>query len=259
MLQPCQKKRPFSSRTHQSGSLHQVHDKEESHQESDRSGEENIFTCEKKADSKMTKVTVKINDIPIKMIVDTGASLEIIDEVTFHPLKQKTSIHLGHTSTKLSAYGSNKQLQLRGKKFTIVIETNRKLTPACLHFVKGNSGSLMSYKTASVLDLIRVEINTVQNNDNVLATVDDLEQKYPSIFRAIGKLKNFDVKLYLDESVQLVAKAALRIPFRKKVAANLRDLESQGIIEPVSVGTSTLWVSPVVIIPNNDDTVRLCV
>ena len=74
-------------------------------------------------------------------------------------------------------------------------------------------------------------------------------------------LKNFEVKLHIDENVRPVAQAARRVPFhlRKKAAATLRDLESQGIIEPVSVGSSTPWVSPVVIIPYNDETVRLCV
>ena len=258
--QPRQNNRPVPKRTPQSSSIHQVHEKENSHQQTESSDEEYIFTFEKIADSKMPKVTVKINDIPITMIVDTGASLDIIDEVTFQQLQQNANIQLGRTSAKLFAYGSHEQLPLLGK-FTTVVETSRKLTPACLHVVKGNSGSLLSYKTAYALDLIRVEINTVQKNDNVLVTVDDLETKYPSLFRGIGKLKNFEVKLHIDENIQPVAQAARRIPFhlRKKVSATLRDLESQGIIEPVSVGTSTPWVSPVAIIPKNDDTVRLCV
>ena len=208
----------------------------------------------------MPNVTVKINDILITMIVDTGASLDIIDEVTFQQLQQNVNIQLGRTSAKLFAYGSHEQLPLLGK-FTTVVETSRTLTPACLHVVKGNSGSLLSYKTAYALDLIRVVINTVQKNDNVLVTIDYLETKYPSLFRGLGKLKNFEVKLHIDENIQPVAQAARRIPFhlRKKVSATLRDLESQGIIELVSVGTSMPWVSPVVIIPKNDDTVRLCV
>ena len=258
--QTRQNKRLVPKRTPLSSSIRQVQDQEESHHETDSSEDEYLFTCMNKADGKMPKVKAKINDIPITMIVDTGASLDIIDEVTFHQLQQKTDIQLGRASTKLFAYGSDEQLQLLGK-FTTVVETSRKLTPACLHVVKGNFGSLMSYKTASALDLVRVEINTVQKNDNVLVTVDDLEQKYPSLFRGIGKLKNFEVKLHTDKNVQPVAQAARRIPFhlRKRVATTLRDLESQGIIEPVSVGTSTPWVSPVVIIPKNDDTVRLCV
>ena len=254
--QTRQNTRLVPKRTPLSRSIRQVQEQEESHHETDSSEDEYLFTCINKADGKMPKVKVKINDIPITMIVDTGASLDIIDEVTFHQLQQKTDIQLGRASTKLFAYGSDEQLPLLGK-FTTVVETSRKLTPACLHVVKGNFGSLMSYKTASALDLVRVEINTVQKNDNVLITVDDLEQKYPSLFRGIGKLKNFEVKLHIDKNVQPVAQAARRIPFhlRKRVAATLRDLESQGIIEPVSVGTSTPWVSPVVIIPKNDDTV----
>ena len=258
--QTRQNKRLVPKRTPLSRSICQVQEQEESHHETDISEDEYLFICMNKADGKMPKVKVKINDILITMIVDTGASLDIIDEVTFHQLQQKTDIQLGRASTKLFAYGSDEQLPLLGQ-FTTVVETSRKFTPACLHVVKGNFGSLMSYKTASALDLVRVEINTVQKNDNVLVTVDDLEQKYPSLFRGIGKLKNFEVKLHIDENVQPVAQAARRIPFhlRKRVAATLRDLESQGIIEPVLVGTSKPWVSPVVIIPKNDDTVRLCV
>ena len=88
-----------------------------------------------------------------------------------------------------------------------------------------------------------------------------MEQNYPSLFCGIGKLKNLEVKLHIDENIQPVAQAARRIPFhlRKKVSAALRDLEQQGIIEQASVGTSTPWVSPVVIIPKPDGTVRLCV
>ena len=131
MPQPCQHKRQFPKRTHPSTSIRQIQTQEESHQQTDSSEEEYIFTCEKMADSKMPKVTVKINDIPITMIVDTGASLDIIDEVTFNKLEQKAHIQLGCTSTKLFAYGSHEQLPLLGK-FTTVVETSRKLTPACL-------------------------------------------------------------------------------------------------------------------------------
>ena len=135
--QPRQNKRPVPKRTPLSSSIRQVQEQEESHHEADSSEEEYLFTCMNKADGKMPKVKVKINDIPITMIVDTGASLDIIDEVTFHQLQQKTDIQLGRVSTKLFAYGSDEQLPLLGK-FTTVVETSRKLTPACLHVVKGN-------------------------------------------------------------------------------------------------------------------------
>ena len=69
-------------------------------------------------------------------------------------------------------------------------------------------------------DLIRVEINIVQRNDNILVTVDDFEQTYPSLICGIYKLKNFEVKFQIDENAQPVAEAAPSITFhlRKKVS-----------------------------------------
>ena len=131
--------------------------------------------------------------MPLTIFLDTGASFNIIDEVTFHKLQQKTTIHLGRTSEKKNfAYGTQEQLLLLGK-FTTVIETQHKLTTPCLHVVKENPGFLMSYKTSYALDLIRMEINAIQTNDKTTISVDDLEHKYTSLFRGIGQLKNFEV------------------------------------------------------------------
>ena len=119
--------------------------------------------------------------------------------------------------------------------------------------VKGNSGSSMSYKTASALVLIYVNINKIQTKQSKPVTLEDLEDHYPAIFNGIRKLKDYDVRLHIDENVQPVAQAAIRIPFhlQKKVFTTLCDLENQGIIEKVE-GRSTPWVSPVVFIPKND-------
>ena len=75
----------------------------------------------------------------------------------------------------------------------------------------------------------------------------------------IGKLKDFEVKLHIDESVVLVAQPARRIPFhlRRKVASELQRLEQQGIIEPVEGPTP--WVSPLVVIPKENGEIRLFV
>ena len=67
------------------------------------------------------------------------------------------------------------------------------------------------------------------------------------------------MKLHIDESVSPVAQSACRIPFhlRKKVAAELKKLEQQGIIKKVEGPTP--WVSPLVVIPKKNGDVRLCV
>ena len=90
--------------------------------------------------------------------------------------------------------------------------------------------------------------------------IPDVLHKYRNLWKdgRIGKLKDFEVKLHVDPSVQPVIQPQRRIPFhlRKKVDAELDKLEKQGIIEPVTGPTP--WVSPVVVIPKpNSDDVRI--
>ena len=56
---------------------------------------------------------------------------------------------------------------------------------------------------------------------------------FPAVFEGIGKLKEFEVKLHIDDNVPPVAQRHRRIPFhqRQKVTAELRDLERNDIIE----------------------------
>ena len=119
-------------------------------QDSSNSEDDFIFMCDNNANHKMPHVKVKINNTTIKMVLDTGASINILDETTFHAFQKIQKIELSRSKTKLFAYGSNEQLPILGK-FDSTIETKDKITYSCLHAVKGNAGSLMSYKTASAL------------------------------------------------------------------------------------------------------------
>ena len=77
----------------------------------------------------------------------------------------------------------------------------------------------------------------------------------------IGKLKNYQVKLHIDNSVKPVAQGHRRVPFhlRKKVEQELEKLETQDIIERVDGPTP--WISPIVTPPkpNDPNSIRLCV
>ena len=90
-------------------------------------------------------------------------------------------------------------------------------------------------------------------------THEQLLNEYAHIFDGIGTLKDFEVKLHIDESVPPVAQPPRRIPFhmRQKVSDALAKLERDGITEKVS--NATPWISPLVVIPKKDGDVRLCV
>ena len=79
-----------------------------------------------------------------------------------------------------------------------------------------------------------------------------------NLFKGIGKLKDYKLKLHINPEVKPVAQPVRRIPFalRSKVEEEIQKLLEQDIIEPVQGPTP--WVSPVVVVPKGSG-VRLCV
>ena len=216
--------------------------------------EEYLFTVSSK-DRKTPKACVKIENITVEMVVDTGASIDIIDEPTFAVLQKSTNVTLLPPKTRIFAYGAATDLKVLGI-FNATLESKFKFTHSIIHVVKGNYGCLLSYTTASALGLVTVSVQAIQHRTS---NHQRLLEKYGNIFDGIGQLKDFSVKLHIDPTVTPVAQPARKIPFhmRKQVADKLKALESQGIIEKATGPTP--WISPLVVIPKKDGDVRLCV
>ena len=208
-----------------------------------------------KTKAKTPVVSVKINNATVEMIVDTGASIDILDEKTYGKVNHLKDIKLQTTTKRLFAYGSEPQLEVIGK-FEATIEFQKCCRTSIIHVLRGNHGSLLSYRTAVNLGVVDITVNKVNHKPQ---KHEQLMQQYPSLFKGIGKLKGVQVKLHIDKKVNPVAQPPRRIPFhlRKKVEKELEHLEEQGIIEKVE--DPTPWVSPLVIIPKRNNDIRLCV
>jgi hypothetical protein len=141
-------------------------------------------------------------------------------------------------------------------QFHATLECSTGATTTQVHVIKGHFGCLLSYQTASALGLIMLNVNNVKPGHS---THEQLLKEYAHLFNGIGTLKNFEVKLHIDDTVPPVAQTPRRIPFhmRQKVSDALDMLESDGIIEKVS--DATPWVSPLVVIPKKDGEIRLCI
>ena len=114
---------------------------------------------------------------------------------------------------------------------------------------RGDSGSLLSYKTASELGMIKIAVNhQTLNTVGHSITIDDLERKYPQLFAGVGKMKNYETQLYVDPTVKPVAQMNRRVPFHLQPAVEkeLKQMIADDIIEPVKGPVS--WVSPLVIV-----------
>ena len=118
--------------------------------------------------------------------------------------------------------------------------------------------SLLSNKTSKELGVLKIGVDAGTPVNACRPSPGDkwpyLQDKYPSVFKGLGKLKDYQLKLHVDESVQPVIQSNRCIPFsrREKVSEKLVELEKLDVIEKVT--GPTRWLSPLVAVekPNGD-------
>ena len=172
------------------------------------------------------------------MVIDSGASANIIDETAYQHVCKREKIAITKPRNKILAYGSEKPLPAL-RQFLATSKSHYTVAPN--HVSKGSNGSLLSYHTATELGLIMLTVN--QLNDKP-PDIEQLAATNPNLFNCIGELKDFNLRLHIDQNLPPVAQPLRRIPFhlRKQVAKELQKLEQDGIIEDVQCPTP--WISP---------------
>ena len=214
------------------------------------------------------------NKVPVQFLPDTGASVNIIDRSTYDILCQSGSYPLFETNTRIFAYGSDEPLKLRGY-FSAKLMFNRVSTILTIYVLNArNCGNLLSKSGCEALKIVEIcaSVNAVSGcnnqvaggtnanisgcsvpansiNDNISDTITEILDKFPS---GVGKLKDFQLKLDIDESVEPVIQTPRRVPFsaRALVEEKLREYVEQDIIEKVD--EPTVWLSPIHIVKQPD-------
>ena len=84
-----------------------------------------------------------------------------------------------------------------------------------------------------------------------------IKAEYPDMFQGLGRLKD-SYSIEIDESVRPVVHAPRRVPVpvREKVRKKLDELESDGVLTPVTEATD--WVSSTVIFQKPSGQIRIC-
>ncbi len=117
-------------------------DETEDDTESESESEQSAFQIRSKVKSPETYVD--INGIRIKMIVDTGASVNVIDQKTYAVLNKPP---LTKHKSRTYVYGSTDAMHIAGE-FTALVEKHNKTVLTDFIVAEGNFGSLMSYELA---------------------------------------------------------------------------------------------------------------
>ncbi|CAC5383107.1 unnamed protein product [Mytilus coruscus] len=145
-------------------------------------------------------IVVNIGNVDLKMIIDSGASCNIIEE----PLK------------------------IAGI-FTATVQcNNRTLNDIEFVVIESKGQALLSRNTAEQLGVLQL-VHSVSEP----GTIND---KYPECFTGVGKLKSFQLQIPIDPDVEPVIQPMRRVPFnlRDKLAKKLDELLDLDIIEHVN-------------------------
>ena len=238
----------FKGKPEQEQRIHQVEPDYGQHETLSSSDVEYTFRLESTAWKVSAPfVSLKVNGFSCKFLVDSGASVNI---VSFNP-SRAFGVVLQSCDTKVYAFNLCDPLPVKGR-FSALVESKCSAVNAEFLVVESQT-SLLGYATATELGILQIA-NAVSVERNIF-------QRYPGLFTGLGKIKDVEVKLHIDESVNPVHQTHRRIPFhqRKSLEACVESLLREDIIEP-AVGP-TPWVSPVVLVPKPKQPggVRLCV
>ena len=198
------------------------------------------------------------------VLIDSGATCNIVDRATWEVLKQKgVQCQSRKCEKKLFAYGQTKPIEVVGTfQSEIYCEESGEMCVDEFTVVEGHGKALLGKDTAEKLNVLRVgppnlpQAYSITSEGNSV----DIVKKFADVFTGVGKLKDYQLKLHINKDVKPVAQPVRRLPFglREKVDKKLDELVKEDIIEEVPSGP-TEWVSPLVVVPKPDGDIRICV
>ena len=193
------------------------------------------------------QVEITVGGQEVNVLIDSGASCNVIDQQLWEQVKQKEAVCKSHSVNKtLKSYGTVNKVKVIAKFWFTVELGVKSLTDVEFLAIKGKGRPILGRKTAMNLAVLKIttpEVNLV-------------EDEFQDLFsEKIGKLTNYEVELHLKPNAKFVAQPCRRIPYsqRRKLEKKLTELEKMDIIERVE--GSTPCVSPKV----ESGDIRICV
>ncbi|CAG2236573.1 unnamed protein product [Mytilus edulis] len=129
---------------------------------------------------KVSKFTVNVGGIDVPVVIDSGATVNIIDRTLWEHLKKNKIKCESKTSSKnLYAYGSNKPYTIAGS-FNTNVCVNDRCVSADFFVIEEDGQALLGHKTSIELGVLKIETNVNTVTDNVVKT--NYTSKFPKVF-----------------------------------------------------------------------------
>ena len=214
----------------------------------DNDGRENILSIYA-SDSLPDMVrNVQLNGISTDILIDTGASVNIIPEGII-PL-----INMRPTTARVSAWG-NFPVPVIGE-ITVTVNYNSQTLSDTFIVVKPNCPCMPLFSAKLCRNLgILSEIANIEN-----ANCSPMIEYYKTsgLFSGVGLLKNYSHKIELNPDIKPVQTPPRKLPpsIISEINTEINKLLSQGIIKKLDEPTE--WSSALVVARKRDGQVRLC-
>jgi hypothetical protein len=203
------------------------------------------------------RANVIIEQTEMSLLIDTGAPINVIDEVTYNSMNPKP--RLDKCQTTFYGYNATKPLPILGQ-FIAEVRSSKNTTKAGFIVIEGQAELLLGHKTAVDLGVIKILSPLNRDDQESAKEQQKLKERYRAMFPKlfsdkIGCIKGTEVILDIDPDARPI-KQKLRpvaIHLQEAVAKELQRQVDEGILERVdsSMGPTT-WISNLVVVPKGD-------
>lgn len=220
-------------------------------------------------------VFLDIEGSKIGFLIDSGSSINIIDNNTYKTIESKSpGLQLTNSSATIYKYGNNDDVPIKGTFLSSLVRDNHRLIEKIYVTKDNHAGCLLSRNTAQKLGLLRLvtdDHSDIDDNNNVrvieCGNIDSFDfcefadNVFKPVSEGIGKVKDIKLEINIDKNVQPVVQKLRPVPFhvRNRVKKKIEELIKLDIVEPVR-NQPTPWLSPIVVEQNRfSEDIRLCI
>ena len=140
--------------------------------------------------------------------------------------------------------------------------------PVEFYILPGSCNPILDRKKGEQLKIISLDkddnhifnpvlmISTQEKDGEFISDISSIREHYLQNFKGLGKLQNFQVKLYTDNSIKPVAIPPRSVPYHLKArVSDATDMLKEGVIEEHPINDPSPWVSCAGIVPKTDGSI----
>ncbi|XP_055615351.1 uncharacterized protein K02A2.6-like [Toxorhynchites rutilus septentrionalis] len=199
-------------------------------------------------------VWVKLNDIPVRLQLDTASDITIVSKQIWERIGRPAAVPTVQSAK--TASGEDLRLEF---EFSCTVSLNESVSTGHI-YVSNNSLNLLGIDFIDKLNLWSLPMNKFCNLVSGEGPIDaaSLQRDYPRLFSStLGLCTKTKVSLALKEACKPVFRPKRPVSYAMLpiVDAELNRLEGLNIISPVDFSE---WAAPIVVVRKSNGSIRIC-